>query len=136
MDSATQNGSELGIFVRVTGDIIPYAFANDQTGEEIGLVHLRVPGDVVSVNVEPSVARRMQEGERWTVEGLAIVRKKKGALHIATPFSMKRVSQTRAAGGPTIDFGDDASGGNTSRTNPVGGAAAAGPSNAAARKSA
>lgn len=116
MDAANQTTPDLGIVVKVTGDIIPYAFANDQTGEEVGLVHLRVPGDIVSVNVDPDVARRMKEGERWTVEGLAIVRKKKATLHIATPFSLKRVSSSRAAGGPVIDFGDATPTSNASTT--------------------
>lgn len=105
-DNESNNPTELRLFVIVTGEIVPYAFANEQTGEEIGLVHLRVPGDIVSVNVEPHIARRMKEGERWTVEGLALVRKKKATLHIATPFKMKRVTLTRSNAGPVIDFGD------------------------------
>lgn len=97
---------DLALKVEVTGVIVPYAFTNSDTGEEVGLVHLRVPGDVVSVNVDPAIANRMREGETWQVSGIAIVRKKKATLHISEPHSFKRLAQSSAAAGPTFDFGD------------------------------
>lgn len=92
--------------VTVVGEIVPYSFADKESGELLGLVHLRVPGDVVSVDVDPSVADRMREGETWRVTGGAIVRKAKGRIHINRPESLKRLSAARAAGGPSVDFGD------------------------------
>lgn len=98
---------ELGVKVTVTGVIVPYAFTNEESGEEIGLVHLRVPGDIVSVSVDPDMARKMREGETWTVIGTGVVSKKKGRLSISPAESMKRVAVPNAASGPKIDFGDE-----------------------------
>lgn len=98
----------LGIKVEVVGQIIPYSFANEETGELIGLVHLRVPGDVVSVNVDPDIAKKMREGETWRVRGTGVVRKKSGKLVISPAESLERVGVAANAAGPTVNFGDDA----------------------------
>ena len=99
---------ELGVKVTVTGVIVAYAFTNEETGEEVGLVHLRVPGDVVGVRVDPELARKMKEGETWTVTGTGVVSKTKGRLSISPAESMKRVAVPNASAGPKIDFGDEA----------------------------
>lgn len=101
---------DLRIEVTVCGEIVPYAFADKDTGEQVGLVHLRVPGDTVSVNVEPRYAERMQEGQVWEVSGLASVRKKRATLYIHEPQSFKLIRDKRNTSGPTFDFGTSSNG--------------------------
>jgi len=95
---------DYGIVVEVTGEIIPFSFANESTGEQVGLVHIRVPGDVVGVSVDPSLAEKMREGEVWRVRGLGSVSKKKGQLRIVRPEEMTRLREPASANGPRVTF--------------------------------
>lgn len=108
----SQKVQSLGIEVTVTGEIVPYAFTNAESGEEIGGVNLRVPGDVVKVGVDPEVAARMRQGEIWQATGRATISKardgKPASLRIYEVHSLKRLQAVREhAGGPVIDWGDD-----------------------------
>lgn len=107
-----------GIFASVTGEIVPYAFASDTGGEDIGGVNLRIPGDVVKVQIPPELARKMSMGEVWTITGRAMVSKgssggedgrkksKPAALRIYEVHSMKRLVKARDADQPVqIDWG-------------------------------
>ncbi len=62
-----------GILATVTGEIVPYAFTNTETGEDIGGINLRIPGDVVRVAVPAELAEKMQTGEIWSVVGRCMV---------------------------------------------------------------
>jgi len=95
---------DYGIVVEVTGEIVPFSFANESTGEQVGLVHIRVPGDVVSVSVDPELAGRMREGEVWRVRGLGSVSKKKGQLRIVRPEELVRLREPSSASGPRVTF--------------------------------
>lgn len=96
---------DLGCVLTVVGEIVPMAFADKETGEDIGYVQLRVPGDLVTMNVNADVARKMKEGEVWEVVGGCMVRKKSGRLHVHEPRSLRRLRAAQVdEKGPKIVF--------------------------------
>ena len=101
----------LGVVVEVTGEVVSYEFADQETGEVIGGLNLRVPGDTVGVSLSAEDARKVKTGEIWTVKGKASVSKKGSKLRITHPTSLVRERQLEAADGPSFDFGTAAVGG-------------------------
>lgn len=76
---------KLGAELTVTGEIQPFAFEDKSTGEMIGTVKLRIPGDEIGVMLDPKHVERMKEGQIWRVTGLLLHRKKSGKLSISRP---------------------------------------------------
>lgn len=101
---------KLGSFVRTVGEILPYSFADKETGEEIGGVNLMTPGETVSVSVDPKIAERMKPGEIWAVEGQVRASMKNGGarLRIPRPTKLERLRAAETAEGPVIDWNEKA----------------------------
>lgn len=74
--------ANLSCSVKVVGKVLPYSFENESTGEVVGLVHLQVPGAIVSADVPPDEAKKMTPGDVWEFVGLCVVRAGKGRIHI------------------------------------------------------
>ena len=95
---------EYGMTVEVVGEVVPYAMADKDTGEEIAGMNLRVAGDVVGCVIDGDLSRKIKNGEVWYVKGKAVVSKRKAQVRITEPQEMRRLRGVSNPDGPKVTF--------------------------------
>mgnify|MGYP007011825469 CR=1 FL=1 len=97
----------------VKGEISPYSFTDEKTGEVKAGINIRTSGRVYGLfDLDPKHVERMNEGEWWEVHGDPDASISKGGgikYSVKRPTYLKRLREAVASSGPVFDFGDGAS---------------------------
>ena len=99
----TGESVQYGITAVAVGEIRPYSFKDEKTGELKAGLNLRITGAEVGVAVDHDVVERMVLGEVWEIHGVVTVGSG-GKLRIPEPTFMQRRKASGTAGGPQVSF--------------------------------
>ena len=94
---------QYGITAVAVGEIKPYSFTDEKTGELKAGMNLRITGGEVSVAVAANVVERMHVGEVWEVHGV-VSAGSGGKLRIPEPTRLVRRKAAGGSGGPEVSF--------------------------------
>ncbi|MEM6674723.1 MAG: hypothetical protein AAF726_17890 [Planctomycetota bacterium] len=99
----TGDSVQYGITAVAVGEIKPYSFTDEKTGELKAGLNLRITGAEVGVAVAPEIVERMVLGEVWEIHGVVTVGSG-GKLRIPEPTYLRRRKASGTAGGPEVSF--------------------------------
>lgn len=93
----------------VVGQISPYEFVDEKTGEAKAGINIRTTGRIVGLfGLDPKIVENMNEGDWWEIHGEPDASSSKGTVKLAIkrPTYLKFLRKGDQGEGPSVDFGD------------------------------